>query len=89
MSDHFLSHSNSFGFEMGKDAAGCRAFNRNFIVGGVIMTDHDEKKPKEPTSKGVSDGGTPGLSAEDFYEILHLPACKTKGYCDNCGRCER
>ena len=34
MSDHFLSHSNSFGFEMGKDAAGCRAFNRNFIVGG-------------------------------------------------------
>ena len=31
------------------------------------MTDHDEKKPKEPTSKGVSDGGTPGLSAEDFY----------------------
>ena len=53
------------------------------------MTDHDEKKPKEPTSKGVSDGGTPGLSAEDFYEILHLPPCKTKGYCDNCGRCER
>ena len=34
MSDHFLSHSNSFGFEMEKDAAGCRAFNRNFIVGG-------------------------------------------------------
>lgn len=53
------------------------------------MTDHDEKKSKEPTSKDVSDGGTPGLSAEDFYEILHLPACKTKGYCDNCGRCER
>lgn len=37
MSDHFLSHSNSFGFEMGKDAAGCRAFNRNFIVGGFIL----------------------------------------------------
>ena len=35
MSGHLLSHSNSFGFEMGKDAAGCRAFNRNFIVGGV------------------------------------------------------
>ena len=28
------SHSNSFGFEMEKDAAGCRAFNRNYIVGG-------------------------------------------------------
>ena len=37
MSDHFLSHSNSFGFEMGKDAAGCRAFNRNFIVGGEML----------------------------------------------------
>ena len=32
--DHLLSHSNSFGFEMEKDAAGCRALNRNFIVGG-------------------------------------------------------
>ena len=36
LSDHFLSHSNSFGFEMEKDVAGCRAFNRNFIVGGRI-----------------------------------------------------
>ena len=53
------------------------------------MTDQDEKKTKEPTPKGVFDSGTPGLSAEDFYEILHLPACKTKGYCDNCRRCER
>ncbi len=34
MSGHLLSHSNSFGFEMEKDAAGCRALNRNFIVGG-------------------------------------------------------
>lgn len=25
-----LSHSNSFGFEMEKDAAGCRALNRNY-----------------------------------------------------------
>ena len=30
MSGHLLSHSNSFGFEMGKDAAGCRALNRNY-----------------------------------------------------------
>ena len=35
MSGHLLSHSNSFGFEMEKDAAGCRALNRNFIVGEV------------------------------------------------------
>ena len=25
-----LSHSNSFGFEMEKDVAGCRALNRNY-----------------------------------------------------------
>ena len=42
------------------------------------MTDHDEKKPKEPTSKDVSDGGTPGLSAEDFYEILHLQLARQR-----------
>ena len=35
MSGNLLSHSNSFGFEMEKDAAGCRAFNRNYIVGGI------------------------------------------------------
>ena len=35
LSGHLLSHSNSFGFEMEKDAAGCRAFNRNYIVGGI------------------------------------------------------
>ncbi len=33
MSDHLLSHSNSFGFEMEIDTAGCRAYNRNYIVG--------------------------------------------------------
>ena len=37
VSGHLLTHSNSFSFEMEKDAAGCRAFNRNFIVGGIIM----------------------------------------------------
>ena len=34
VSGHFLSNSNSFGFEMEKDAAGCRTLNRNYIVGG-------------------------------------------------------
>ena len=28
--EYLLSHSNSFGFEMEKDAAGCRALNRNY-----------------------------------------------------------
>lgn len=36
-SGRFLSHSNSFGNKMEKDTAGYRAFNRNFIVGGVIF----------------------------------------------------
>ena len=27
---------------------------------------------------------------EDFYmSLLNLPACKSMGYCDDCGRCER
>ena len=34
MSGHLLSHSNSFGFEMEIDTAGCRAYDRNYIVGG-------------------------------------------------------
>ena len=37
LSGHLLSHSNSFGFEMEKDVAGCRAFNRNYIVGDIII----------------------------------------------------
>ena len=36
MSDHLLSHSNSFGFEMEIDTAGCRAYDRNFIVGADL-----------------------------------------------------
>ena len=47
MSDHLLSHSNSFGFEMEIDTAGCRAYDRNYIVGdGEIIVssiaDHAE-----------------------------------------------
>jgi len=29
-----------------------------------------------------------GLSSNFFAELLDLPACKSKGYCDGCGRCE-
>lgn len=32
--------------------------------------------------------GSGGLSADFFAKLLDLPACKTKGYCDGCGRCE-
>lgn len=53
MSDHFLSHSNSFGFEMEKDAAGCRAFNRNYIVGGNDM----QISPSLPQVKAIAAQG--------------------------------
>ena len=47
MSGNLLSHSNSFGFEMEKDAAGCRALNRNFIVGDEEhKTSRTERKSK-------------------------------------------
>lgn len=36
LSDHLLSRSNNFGFEMEIDTAGCRAYDRNYIVGGKI-----------------------------------------------------
>lgn len=31
----------------------------------------------------------PNLSVDFFADLLNLPTCKTKGYCSNCGRCER
>ena len=36
VSGHLLSHSNSFGFEMEKDAAGCRALNRNYYCRSAL-----------------------------------------------------
>ena len=44
----------------------------------------DEKDaPKEPAVKTAG-----GLSSNFYAELLDLPACKSKGYCDGCGRCE-
>ena len=37
LSGHLLSLSNSFGFKMEKDTAGCRAYHLNYIVGGFVM----------------------------------------------------
>ncbi len=40
-----------------------------------------EEEKSEPSSPDLP---------EDFYlSILNLPACKSLGYCDDCGRCER
>ena len=32
---------------------------------------------------------TPELPPEFYMSLLNLPACKSLGYCDDCGRCER
>lgn len=44
-------------------------------------------RKEEPPVKEVSSQG--GLSSNFFAELLDLPACKSKGFCDGCGRCER
>ena len=68
MSGNLLSHSNSFGFEMEKDAAGCRALNRNFIVGGGVMAylSDDELLDTEGGFTGWDDGT--GAGAEETLE---------------------
>ena len=37
MLDHILLYPNSFGYEMGMDTAGCRAYNRNHIVRDAVV----------------------------------------------------
>lgn len=53
----------------------------------------EEKKPaaaEQPNAQSQTSPATDTiLSAEYFQRLLNLPACKSKGYCDNCGRCER
>ncbi len=44
-----------------------------------------EKKEAPEASREQS---VPSLSSNFFAELLDLPACKSKGYCDGCGRCE-
>ena len=53
------------------------------------MTGPDETKVGIPTEKASVGNSTPKLSTEEFFKILNLPACKSKGYCNNCGRGER
>ena len=50
-----------------------------------------EKKKTETLNKGSLGGPPepPALSSEFFAQLLNLPACKAKGRCNNCGRCER
>ena len=51
----------------------------------------EEKDTKGDSERKMSAQGKQevSLSNEYFKQLLHLPACKSKGFCDNCGRCER
>ena len=72
MSGNLLSHSNSFGFEMEKDAAGCRALNRNFIVGGGVMAylSDDELLDTEGGFTGWDDETGAGATEETLEQAL-------------------
>ena len=65
MPDHLLSHSNSFGFEMEKDAAGCRALNRNFIVGEYYIIKYNE----DYTSYDINGYTVKGYSSYFYYPM--------------------
>ena len=48
--------------------------------------------PEKPGGNGSAPGAVPPppqLPNSFFQELLDLPTCKTEGYCNNCGRCER
>lgn len=51
----------------------------------IMMDDREEKTEREEAAGREP----PALPISFFAELLNLPTCKTKGYCSNCGRCER
>ena len=82
MSGNLLSHSNSFGFEMEKDAAGCRALNRNIIVGECDMS-YDETM--FGTAPPFSFEETEGYEEKDLSASLTLrwSRKRRRWECDN------
>lgn len=52
----------------------------------------EEYGKKEAGIQKDSTGGqaeAPSLPNHFFAQLLNLPACKAKGRCNDCGRCER
>lgn len=49
----------------------------------------EEKNTVSPETLPAREEDAAPLLSEDFFaKLLNLPACKSKGCCDNCGRCE-
>lgn len=44
---------------------------------------------KRPEAGAAARGEPPSLPSDFFVQLLNLPPCKSKGFCNNCGRCER
>lgn len=49
------------------------------------MDEMNKDKKKEEEKKA---GSEPRLGTDFFSRLSRQPSCKTKGICDNCGRCE-
>ena len=57
--------------------------------GGYLMEEYKQDEPKRETDPSDSPKEPPSLPNDFFIQLLHLPACKSTGHCDHCGRCER
>ena len=79
-SGQLLSHSNSFSFEMEKDTAGCRALNRNYIVGESDEGDHLIRPcPDVPVFSLVFLPPVPGAPGSDARRVYPQAAAFTGG----------
>ncbi len=50
-----------------------------------------DKEPENQASESAGrtdEDNKPKLSADFFINLLNAPSCVSKGYCDDCGRCE-
>lgn len=47
-----------------------------------------QNKDIKRENKKCEKNNLPDLPQEFFAEFLKLPSCKSRGFCDNCGRCE-
>ncbi len=53
-----------------------------------MVSDSEEDKSRTSAVEPSDEKNTPNLPPEYFLELIGAPTCRTKGYCDNCGKCE-